>query len=79
MSEQWLAALRLLPEYLGQHVLFERSGARYCDDREPAAGAACRLPAVIRTMVLGLARLVQTIPGLALIALFYPFFWRYRA
>ena len=72
MNEQWLAALRLLPEYLGQHVLLSAAALAIATIVSlPLALLVASRPAM-RTVVLGLARLVQTIPGLALIALFYP-------
>lgn len=66
------SALRVLPEYLGYHVLL--SGAAL------ALGVLLSLPlaliasrsARIRWPVLSFVSLVQTIPGLALMALFYP-------
>ena len=72
MSEQWLAALQLLPEYLGQHVLLSAAALVIATLVSlPTALVVASRPAA-RTIVLGFARLVQTIPGLALIALFYP-------
>jgi osmoprotectant transport system permease protein len=61
-----------LPDYLGQHVLLSMSAI--------AAGVALSLPLAIliartawlRGPALGLASVVQTVPGLALLALFYP-------
>lgn len=72
MSEQLGAAFRLLPGTLSQHVLLcacalalavavSLPGALYVAERPRLRGAA-----------LTAAGLVQTIPGLALIALFYP-------
>ena len=72
MSEQWRAALALLPEYLGQHVLLSAAALVIATLISlPTALLVASRPTG-RTIVLGLARLVQTIPGLALIALFYP-------
>ncbi len=61
-----------LPDYLGQHVLLSMSAI--------AIGFALSLPLAIaisriawlRGPALGLASIVQTVPGLALLALFYP-------
>jgi osmoprotectant transport system permease protein len=61
-----------LPDYLGQHVLLSMSAL--------AIGVALSLPLAIaiarigwlRGPALGLASIVQTVPGLALLALFYP-------
>ena len=72
MSPRLAAAFRLLPEYLGWHVLLSVSAL--------ALGLAISLPLAIaasrserlRWPVLALASLIQTIPSLALLALFYP-------
>lgn len=61
-----------LPDYLGQHVLVSLSAL--------ALGLAIALPLSLhavrrphlRTALLAVASIVQTIPGLALLALFYP-------
>ena len=61
-----------LPDYLGQHVLVSLTAL--------AIGLAFSLPLALfsvrqpclRNVVLGIASIVQTIPGLALLALFYP-------
>jgi osmoprotectant transport system permease protein len=66
------SALALLPDYLGQHVLLSLSAL--------VLGVAISLPLAIvaahsralREPVLAIANIVQTIPGLALLALFYP-------
>jgi osmoprotectant transport system permease protein len=66
------AAWAVLPEYLGQHVLLSLSAI--------LLGIAISLPLaivaarsrVLREPVLSVANIVQTIPGLALLALFYP-------
>jgi osmoprotectant transport system permease protein len=73
MSDGMIAlALARLPEYLGQHVLLSVSAI--------AIGFVVSLPLAVaisrvgwlRGPALGLASIVQTIPGLALLALFYP-------
>jgi len=73
MSDSMIAlAFAKLPEYLGQHVLLSVSAI--------AIGFVISLPLAIaisrstwlRGPALGLASIVQTIPGLALLALFYP-------
>jgi osmoprotectant transport system permease protein len=72
VSERFAAALRVLPDYLGQHVLLSAAAL--------ALGLAVSLPLTIlalrrarlRWLVLAFASLVQTIPSLALLALFYP-------
>jgi osmoprotectant transport system permease protein len=65
-------ALARLPDYLGSHVLVSVTAL--------AAGLAVSLPLallarhrpLLRTVLLGATSIVQTIPGLALLALFYP-------
>ena len=72
MGERFAAAARLLPDYLGQHVLLSAAAL--------ALGFLISLPLVvaasrnarIRWPVLGFASVVQTVPSLALLALFYP-------
>lgn len=71
-SDAFAAAVALLPDYLGQHVLLSVSAI--------LLGAAISIPLAIasahsralREPLLAFANLVQTIPGLALLALFYP-------
>ncbi|MGD0190217.1 MAG: ABC transporter permease/substrate-binding protein [Rhizomicrobium sp.] len=72
MSSGLESAWADLPEYLGWHVLLSLSAI--------LLGVAISLPLAIlaarfrylRAPALGLASIVQTIPGLALLALFYP-------
>ena len=72
MNERLAADARLLPDYLGQHVMLSASAL--------ALGFLISLPLVvaasrnarIRWPVLGFASIVQTVPSLALLALFYP-------
>ena len=72
MDERLSAALRLLPGYLGQHVILSAAAlALGALISLPLAVAAARSPRV-RWPVLAAASLIQTIPGLALLALFYP-------
>ena len=72
MDERFLAALHLLPDYLSRHVLLSAAAlALGCALALPLAIAAARRPA-IRWPALAAASFVQTIPGLALLALFYP-------
>jgi osmoprotectant transport system permease protein len=69
---RWSEALAHLPDYLGNHVRVSVSAL--------ALGLALSLPLAIavrnrrvpRGVLLGLASIVQTVPGLALLALFYP-------
>ncbi|MBX5459580.1 MAG: ABC transporter permease/substrate-binding protein [Steroidobacteraceae bacterium] len=72
MDERISAALQVLPNYLGQHVLLSASAL--------ALGLAIALPLVVlasrsarvRWPVLAFASVIQTVPSLALLALFYP-------
>lgn len=72
MSRRLAEAWAVLPEYLGWHVLLSGAalalGAAIC---LPLAVVAARRPR-LRWPVLAGAGLVQTIPSLALLALFYP-------
>ena len=69
---RWGEALTHLPDYLGNHVRVSVTAL--------ALGLAVSLPLAIlsrnrpllRGALLGLASIVQTVPGLALLALFYP-------
>ena len=72
MEARLAAAWALLPGYLGQHVLLSASALLLgLAISLPLAVAASRV-AAIRWPALLLASLVQTIPSLALLALFYP-------
>jgi len=72
MDERFAGALSLLADYTAQHVLLSAAAL--------ALGVAISLPLAVlasrrprlRFAVLAIASLVQTIPGLALLALFYP-------
>ena len=69
---RWSEALGHLPDYLGNHVRVSVAAL--------ALGLAVSLPLaiiarhrpVMRGALLGFASIVQTVPGLALLALFYP-------
>jgi osmoprotectant transport system permease protein len=69
---RWGEALAHLPDYLGNHVRVSIAAL--------ALGLVISLPLAIfarnrplmRAALLGLASIVQTVPGLALLALFYP-------
>ncbi|MBR1174628.1 ABC transporter permease subunit [Bradyrhizobium sp. KB893862 SZCCT0404] len=69
---RWGEALSHLPDYLGSHVRVSLAAL--------AIGLAVSLPLAIltrnrpvpRALLLALASIVQTVPGLALLALFYP-------
>jgi osmoprotectant transport system permease protein len=65
-------ALARLPDYLGSHVLVSVTAlALGLALSLPLALAALRRPA-LRALLLGATSIVQTVPGLALLALFYP-------
>ena len=65
-------AFARLPEYLGSHVLVSLTAlALGLGLSLPLAIASVRRP-LLRNSLLGAASVVQTIPGLALLALFYP-------
>jgi osmoprotectant transport system permease protein len=72
MDDRILAAWRLLPGYLSQHVLLSLCalGIGFAVSL-PLAVAASR-SATVRWPSLFVASLIQTIPSLALLALFYP-------
>ncbi len=65
-------AMQLLPDYLGSHLRVSLTAlALGAGLSFPLALAARRRP-LARAALLGLASIVQTVPGLALLALFYP-------
>ena len=72
MDERFASAFSVLGDYTSQHVLLSAAAL--------ALGVAMTLPLAVlasrrprlRFTVLAIASLVQTIPGLALLALFYP-------
>jgi osmoprotectant transport system substrate-binding protein/osmoprotectant transport system permease protein len=68
-----------LPDYLGSHVLVSLTAlAIGLGISLPVAIASRRRP-ILRGVLLGLASVVQTIPGLALLALFYPLLLAFAA
>ncbi|MBS0244555.1 MAG: ABC transporter permease subunit, partial [Proteobacteria bacterium] len=72
MTEQLAAAVRDLPANLASHVLLSAAAmALALCVSLPLAFAALRSPK-LRSTALAFASIVQTIPGLALLALFYP-------
>lgn len=69
---RWSDALVRLPDYLGNHVRVSLSAlAIGLAISFPLALFARRRP-LLRDIALGIASVVQTVPGLALLALFYP-------
>ncbi len=72
MDERLAETLSVLGDYASQHVLLSAAAlALGIAISLPLAVAASRRPR-LRGIVLAIASLVQTIPGLALLALFYP-------
>ncbi|RJF93537.1 ABC transporter permease/substrate-binding protein [Sphingomonas cavernae] len=72
MNEGLRSALERLPELLAAHVVLAGAALLLALAASlPLGIVAARRPALAR-VVLGLASLVQTIPALALLALFYP-------
>ena len=70
---RWGEALAHLPDYLGNHVRVSVTALALGLAGQPAAGDRSRATGrVLRGALLGLASIVQTVPGLALLALFYP-------
>ena len=72
MDEALADALARLPDYLGSHVLVSVAAlALGLALSFPLALASLRRP-VLRALLLAATSIVQTVPGLALLALFYP-------
>ncbi len=72
VNDRLAAALRLLPEYLGDHVILSAAALGLGLLLSALLTLAALRGARLRWPVLAFASLVQTIPGLALLALFYP-------
>ncbi|KIZ47518.1 MULTISPECIES: ABC transporter permease/substrate-binding protein [Rhodopseudomonas] len=72
MDDTLTNALRVLPDYLGHHVLLSAAslGLGFAISFPLALGASRN--ARLRWFALTFVSLVQTVPGLALMALFYP-------
>src|SRR5579863_2265670 len=72
MNEQIVAAIRLLPDFLAQHTLLCGVAITFGVLLGlPLAILAARRPRT-RVWVLSITSLIQTVPGLALLAMFYP-------
>ena len=72
MNEQIVAAIQLLPDFLAQHTLLCGVAITFGVLLAlPLAILAARRPR-IRVWVLSITSLIQTVPGLALLAMFYP-------
>jgi osmoprotectant transport system permease protein len=72
MDPRLSEAFALLPDYFGNHVLVSMTAlALGLAVSLPLAFACLRRP-TLRTVLLSLTSIIQTVPGLALLALFYP-------
>jgi len=69
---RWGEALAHLPDYLGNHVRVSVAALALGLLVSLPLAIAARSRPVMRGVLLGLASIVQTVPGLALLALFYP-------
>ena len=69
---RWSEALTHLPDYLGNHVRVSVTALALGLLVSLPLAIAARHRQVLRGALLGLASVVQTVPGLALLALFYP-------
>ena len=69
---RWSEALAHLPDYLGNHVRVSVAALALGLAVSLPLAIAARNQPVLRGVLLGLASVVQTVPGLALLALFYP-------
>src|SRR5262249_45489196 len=72
VSERFTAAWQLLPLYLSDHVLLSAAALGLGLALSFTLILAALRSAFVRWPVLVFASVVQTIPGLALLALFYP-------
>jgi osmoprotectant transport system permease protein len=72
VDERFQAALRLLPDYLGQHVMLSASALALGLLVSAPLIVLARNSARVRWPVLAFVSVVQTVPGIALLALFYP-------
>src|ERR1700753_4317919 len=69
---RWYEALDHLPDYLGNHVRVSVAALALGLLVSLPLAVASRNRPVLRSTLLGFASIVQTVPGLALLALFYP-------
>jgi osmoprotectant transport system permease protein len=69
---RWSEALAHLPDYLGNHVRVSVTALVLGLLVSLPLAIAARNHAMMRGALLGIASVVQTVPGLALLALFYP-------
>ncbi len=71
-DSRWSEAFAHLPDYLGNHVRVSVTALALGLLVSLPLAVATRHRPVMRGALLGLAGIVQTVPGLALLALFYP-------
>jgi osmoprotectant transport system permease protein len=71
-DSRWSEALSHLPDYLGNHVRVSIAALTLGLVIALPLAVAARHRPLLRGALLGLAGIVQTVPGLALLALFYP-------
>jgi osmoprotectant transport system permease protein len=69
---RWSEALSHLPDYLGNHVRVSVAALGLGLFVSLPLAIAVRKQPLLRNALLGIASVVQTVPGLALLALFYP-------
>jgi osmoprotectant transport system permease protein len=69
---RWSEALSHLPDYLGNHVRVSVAALGLGLFVSLPLAIAVRNQPLLRNALLGIASVVQTVPGLALLALFYP-------
>src|ERR1700758_3014361 len=69
---RWGEALTHLNDYLGNHVRVSVTALTLGLVISLPLAIAARNAPLFRSVLLGLASIVQTVPGLALLALFYP-------
>ena len=69
---RWAEAFARLPDYLSSHVLVSLTALALGLGISLPLAILCDRRPVLRGALLGIASVVQTIPGLALLALFYP-------
>lgn len=72
MNERLSSALQVLPDYLSQHVLLSAASLALGLIVSLPLLIAARRSARVRWPVLAVASLIQTVPSIALLALFYP-------
>ncbi len=72
LDDRLAEALARLPDYLGSHVLVSLTALGLGLGISLPVAIASRHRPVLRATLLGFASVVQTVPGLVLLALFYP-------